>query len=183
MPELGFILTQDEEMRVIRHALSMGTWFVPDIGHETAEPLRIETYAEYEHHRKMTRLFFIAHRSFSTTPLEMRETLRDEHRVYRIKQRNGGPVIDFLSSVEFHEDGKAKINPGFLAFHRTFWNANAQENQVPKPSLVTAYRELCAEVRKIAKREKVGLRTYWIGRGIRQRIGAGELQLGISGIS
>ena len=179
MPELGFILTTEEEEGVIRSALRNGAWLVPDIGHETSEPLQIKTYEEYERCRKSTRLFFIIHSSFYKVPLEMRETVREGQHVFVVMQRNGGPVIEYLSSVEFSEGGQANINPGFLAHHKTFWNPKAQENQAVPTTLLELYRELCAEAKNVARREKVGVRVYWIGRAVRQLIEAGKLHLGI----
>jgi len=180
MPELGFILGKEEEARIIQCALNHGAWIVPDIGHESAEPLRVSTYAEYEVVRKSTRLFFIMHESYYMVPLEMIETVRDGRRVFTVMQRNGGPSIEFLSSVEFCENGQLKINPGFLAHHNTFWNQRAKANQSPPSPLLNLYRTLCAEGKNVARREKVGVRVYWIGREVRQRIDEGKLQLGIA---
>ena len=180
MPELGFVLTKQEEEGVIRHALSRGAWLVPDIDYKTSEPTRITTYEEYEECRKSTRLFFILHPSFSDTPLEMRETVKDRRQVFFVMPRNGGPSVEFLSSVEFSESGRAKINPGFIAHHKTYWNPRTQRNDAVPAALLELYRELSAEAKRVAMREKVGVRVYWIGRVVRRLMEAGKLQLGIA---
>jgi hypothetical protein len=173
------MLTKEEEEGVIRSALLLGAWLVPDIGHQTSTPLQIKTYEEFKEHRKSTRLFFIIHPSFYTVPLEMRETVRDGRHVFMVMQHNGGPAIEFLSSVEFTEGEQRKINPGFLAHHKTFWNPKVHENQAMPPTLLQLHSELCAQVKKVARREKVGVRVYWIGRAVRQLIEAAKLHLGI----
>ena len=180
MAELGFVLTKQEEEGLIRHALGRGCWLVPDVDYESPEPIRITTYEQYEGCRKSTRLFFILHPSFSGAPLEMRETIKDNRRVFFVVQRNGGPTIDFLSSVEFSEAGQAKINPGFLAHHKTYWDPRAQKNESVPAALPEFYRDLSAEAKKLTVREKVGVRVYWIGREVQRLIESRKLQLGIA---
>lgn len=179
MAELGFILSKEEEEGLVVRALDASAWLVPDIDHQAPEPLRVTTLREYEECRKSTRMFFIQHPSYVKGPLEMREALKDGKRVFFVMQRNGGPAIEFMSSVEFAEGGRAKINPGFLGHHKTFWNPATQRNEEMPTDLLRLYRELSTEVKRMATREKVGVRTYWIGNVIQDRINTGSLRLGM----
>jgi hypothetical protein len=45
--------------------------------------------------------------------------------------------------------------------------------------LLRLYRELSTEVKRMATRERVGVRTYWIGKTVQRLLDAGGIQLGI----
>ncbi len=179
MAEFGFVLSKREEEALVRAALDSGAWLVPDVDYKTPEAARISTYTEYEGYRGSTRMFLIVHPSYFAAPLEMKETSKEGKCVYFIMQRNGGPTIEFMSSVEFREAGRAKINPGFLAHHKTFWNPKTHRNEDMPAALLKLYRELSSIAKKIATRQKVGMRTYWIGNVVKDLIEAGKLCLGI----
>jgi len=179
MAELEFILSKVEEETLLKTALGSSCWFVPDINYGTAKPAHVTTYEEFKKYRERTRMFFILHESYIAAPLEMREILKDGQRVFFVMQRNGGPSIDFMSSVEFIEEGRTKINPGSLAHHKTFWNPKTRRNEETPGVLLKLYRELSAVVKKVATRHKVGVRTYWIGNAVHDRIKSGQLDLGI----
>lgn len=179
MAELGFILSRQEEEALVRSALDVGASLVPDMDYTTPDAAQITTYPEYEEHRRQTRMFFILHPSYVTAPIGLRETPKDNKRVFFIVQRTGGPTVDFLSSVEFSEAGRSKINPGFLAHHKTFWNTKTQRNEDMPAALLELYRELSLAVKRMAIRQRVGVRTYWVGKAVQKLIENGVLDLGI----
>ena len=179
MAELGLILSKNEESRLVERALHAGCWLLPDVHYEAPQPTRISKIEEFDQWRKSTGLFFIQHPSFVKTPVEMTEIEKDGKKVFFIMQRNGGPTIDFMTAAEFEEGGRAKINPGFLAHHKSFWNSSTQRNEDMPPELLSLFRELSAEAKQMARRERVGVRTYWIGTVIQKQLGAGALHLGI----
>jgi hypothetical protein len=179
MAELGFILSKMEEGLLVQDVLDMGAWLVPDIHYQTPELARITMLGDYERFRKVTRLFFILHPSYLRVPLDVREASKEGKSVYFIMQRNGGPTIDFLSSVEFSEGGEHRIKPGFIAHYSTFWNTETQQNEKMPAALLKLYRELSGLVRRLSTPRRTGVRTYWIGKEVQQLLAAGSLHLGI----
>lgn len=178
-PEMDIVLSRQEEAEVVKLALRLKAWLVPDMNYPVPRPLQIRSYSDYEKYRGQERLFFILHASFMVTPLEMHEIEKEGRTVYYIVQKNGGPTIDFLSSVEYEEDGKSYVGSGFLAYHGTFWNPETHRNEKAPEALISFYAALTGMVKQIAVRTKVGARIYWIGREIAAQIERGEKYLGI----
>lgn len=180
MAEVGIVLSREEEANLVKLALSMKAWLTPDLDYVAPWPIRIKTYDDYKVHRQRARLFFILHDSFFVAPLEMRKIEKGGRSVYFIMQRNGGPTIDFLSTVEYEEHGKTHLGPGFLAYHRTFWNPKSEANEVPSEGLISFFKELTRTVKKASIRTKVGVRTYWIGKATTGLLEKGIKHLGVS---
>ena len=179
MPEIGILLTRDEEQTVIRSILDRAGWLVPDFQYEVPVPALVKTHEDYLRWRSKTRLFFVLHDSFLVVPLELRQVGRDGGLGYFIAQRTGGPTIEFLSTLEFQEDARRWVNPGFIAHHRTFWDAESRANVKPPQAFVTFFKETIAIMKQVAALKKIGVRRYWIGNEMSVLLENGTMHLGI----
>lgn len=162
--------------------LGKGAVLVPDV--EFGSPIHdeVRTVEDYLRFRETTRLFFVLHDSFTVAPLELRSIQREGGQRYYVMQRSGGPTIDFLSTVQFVEEGVDKVNPGYLAFHRTFWDPKAGENRRPPDDLLKLYDELRSLLKTCAKHVKIGTRRYWVGNEMDTALRSGVRSIGIEGI-
>jgi hypothetical protein len=183
MTELGILLTSSEERSLVEFVLSKGAFLVPDIDYSSGEYVAIRSLSDFLRYRAATRLFFIVHEDYLIAPLEMRQTVKGGNLVYYVMQRNGGPTIDFLSTVEFTENSEAKVNPGYVAYHRTFWNPKIGENEKPPNSMVRLFGEIRSFIRNMATAAKLGKRTYLIGEEMNAALKRGTKTLGIDGVS
>ncbi len=179
MPEIDLLFTPGEERRLIEHVLAVGGWFVPDLDYDSPEPARIDTFDEYLQHRRMTRSFFALHPTYFAAPLEMKPVQKEGTLKYFISKRNGGPAIEFLSTVEFEEAGRQSVNAGFLAYHTTFWNQVTSRNEKLPRALLSLFRSLTGLVKRSASSRKIGSRRFWIGREMESFIARGDKVLGI----
>jgi hypothetical protein len=183
MAELGILLTPTEERSIVEFVLSKGAFLVPDIDYSSGEHATVRSLSDYLRYRAATRLFFIVHQDYLTAPLEMRQTVKGGNLVYYVTQRNGGPSIDFLSTVEFTENSIAKVNPGFIAHHCTFWNPITGQNEKPPTSMIRLFGEIRSVIRSMAMSAKLGKRSYLIGEEMSAALKSGTKTLGIDGVS
>jgi hypothetical protein len=137
--------------------------------------------SHYLEFRAKTRLFFVSHPSFVVVPLELRGLVKGRKEVFFIMQKNGGPVIDFFSSLEIQENNVTKNRS---RLYRTLQNIlehvcrNAMKRYLLPFSTFTKTFPKC--IKGIATRQKVGVRSYWLGKEVQQKIERGQLQLGIN---
>src|SRR5690349_10799711 len=126
MPELGIVLNSAEEGRLIWRALREGAWLVPDLHYPTSAHDRLQLMSSIK-------LPYKKHVYSSSCTNVRKGTVGDEIRLagrhphYCVFQRNGGPTINFLSTVEFVESAETIVNPGFIAHYPAFWNPVLQD--------------------------------------------------------
>lgn len=183
MAELDILLTPTEERSLVEFVLGKGAFLVPDIDYSSTEYVTVRSVDDYLRHRANTRLFFIIHEDYLTTPLEMRQAFKGGNLIYYVMQRNGGPSIEFLSTVECIENSTTKVNPGFVAHHPTFWNPNTRQNEKPSAALIRLFGEIRSFLRSRAKAEKLGKRSYLVGGEMMAALKNGTKTLGIDGVS
>jgi hypothetical protein len=178
--EMSILLGADEEKALLSAWFAAGAWLVPDLNYPGPQVQEINSYEDYGRHRKSTRLFFVQHRSFIREPLEMYDIEKNGQRGYFIRQKNGGPTIEFLSSVEYVDAGLVTIGAGFISHYAQFWSARSKQMQEVPQELVVFFAEMRKSVRAVAKKEKIGLRAYWVGHSVVARVEAGTLRIGIA---
>ena len=98
--------------------------------------------------------------------------------VYFVRQRVGGPTIDFMGGGLFDESGSRFIRPGYLAYHSTYWNSKKRRMEKAPAELVTTYQALVKAIRKSATRIKPGKRVYWLGDDAKRQLLTGVKLVG-----
>jgi hypothetical protein len=179
MPEIGIILAKREEISLIEHVFSQGSYLVPDLHYPNPEYVKIRSVDDFLHYRQETRLYFMLHENYAISPLEMRQIEKDGKKSYFIMQRNGGPSIDLFMTAEFVVDDTTKVAPGFVAYYPTFWNTITHQNQKVPSHLLDAHGEIRKYIRSIAASNKLGKRSYWIGREMSRALDDGTMVLSI----
>lgn len=183
MPELGILLTPAEENALVSHCLSLGAVLIPDIEYHSDRYVEVANNKMFCHYRDITRLFYVVHGSYIVRPLEMRMLHKDGRDTWYIVQRNGGPSIDLFLTASSSENSGKRVIPGFVAYHKTFWNADASENQEPPLSLIRFYSEIKSAIQAKAIRRVIGKRAFWVGREMVSLLNSGSAILGLSGVN
>jgi hypothetical protein len=163
MPEMEFYASPEDEIRIVEFILGMGLRLVPHICWPTDRYDELTTMAEYENARELTRQFS-AVGEYPEVRLETYWLDARRGRGYFIRQRNGGPTMDFLSPLINPAANAGVLVAGSISYYPTYWNAEADEMLTPPDSLKRKYRLVCAEIRRHGRAVRVGKlgRRYWL---------------------
>jgi hypothetical protein len=182
MPEVGFFLARDDEIRLVRRMLDLGCTMAVDRQYPTPEYKTLKSLVEYlELRQKGERLFFLLSSAYGRSPLAMdRIDEGPNEGKYFIKQRDGGPTIDFFCPLPFEKDGTTYIPSGMLGYYPTFWNTLTNRNEKTPAELKRLFSALSRELRDGAVRIDTGKRRYWVTPGVVHLRATGVKLAGIS---
>jgi hypothetical protein len=165
MRELNLYQTEEDELQLVRAALSAGCRILPDSNYEVPKVLVIDNIAAFQQSRLTQRHFFILHESFQRLPVALRQIVKDGKLVYYISPSQGGPFLEFLGGGIFlnTETGTKCIRSGFLAYRSEYWDEGLTLKQPAPPELTDVYELLSKVIRATSTRIKPDNKIYWLG--------------------
>jgi hypothetical protein len=157
-----FVSEQDLES-LAGVVLSNEGLLVPDMRYSAPVYSEIADIPTLRKVRPEARLFFVLHKSYLVTPLEMRCFSGEGTAMWYIVQRNGGPSIDIFCPGQVETASSKIIGQGYMGYHPTFWNPSTARNEQPPPALKQMYALLQRHIKQHATRVTLAKRTFWIG--------------------
>jgi len=114
MPQLDFLLSANEERRLVSAAFEQCLRLVPDADYDTPRYVTAGNLIRYCAYRARTQLFFILADDYVRSPLEFRcFSAGPKPGRYFIMQRNGGPTIDLRAPSQRRESATSEYGSGF----------------------------------------------------------------------
>lgn len=173
MPQLDFILNYTDQKKLFDYAFSLGCYYVPLKDYSTNE-YEVYNSTDYYQFMKMESQLYILNDLYTTFPLVMDSIDKDNQDVYFIKQRNGGPTIDFYAP-NLIEESEALIGRGAISHYPSYYNDNRE--LIPSDALREMYGKLTKYIKKNSLRFKSGVRYYWIGMETIKAIQRNEIKI------
>ena len=179
MPQIDFFFGSKDERWLVEACVNAGLLFVADKDRSTPEYETLATADSVIHERDAARLFFLLLPAM-LGPLEVREHKSSaKSGQFFIMQRNGCPTIDLLFPTRSRGDGGERIASGFLAYHKTYWDLEAEENlPVPEP-LLAVYKSLSRAIRARTRKISGKARTYYLSQELESEVEAGLTLMGV----
>lgn len=178
--QIDFILSEKERKDVIQYALKNGCKIIPSCHYAIEKYRIIESIDQYLKHSQEVPLLFFINDKYSVYPLEMDFFQKDKEKTWFIKQRYGGPTIDFYSPV-IGEKTEKTIGPGFIGVYEYYYHGNSKIS--PNTELINLFKAFMSYIKSISKPIALSNRTYWLGNYTAEQVISGNLKLQpISGI-
>ena len=169
---MNFFFSKADRADFVEYCLNIGYTIIPDLDYVDNSYSIITSVEHYNEYMDECPRFFIVHNNYKKYPLEMDSFEKSGTLHYYIKQRYGGPAIDFSSAI-IAEKNKNKIGIGLISIYPTYYHYN--EKFIPDEKLKQAYKSLTSYIRKRAIRVKIGQRIYWVGRYSINQVKSGVL--------
>jgi hypothetical protein len=168
MPEIDFILSPNEQRRLVKVLLDEDLVFVPSLRYTSAryaELRRAEEICDVANSLEMEGPFFLISPDFSEHRLEMVPLEWQGERRFFLRQRHGGPYMDLLPSRMRHHVTPPILTSGFCATYRTYWVGMPPAEVAAPPGVSNLMKFVAAWLRKscrslTARKTK---RRYWVG--------------------
>jgi hypothetical protein len=163
MPQLDFFLVREDELRLIRLIFELGAELVVGGQHDSPKYKRLKGTIEYlEERQRGACLFHVVSETYNQSPLAMGQVDDGPNRGrYFVRQRTGGPTIDFFSPAPPGGD-KVLLAPSMLGYYRTYLNTLTSQNENVPAELKRVFSKLAHELKRDAVRVDTGRRKYWI---------------------
>ncbi len=172
MAELNLFFNLKEREDFVRYCFNQECIIVPDSDYEDNSYYLIKNMEQYLNYIEECVGFFIISDKYKRFPLEMRSFEKNDQKKYYIRQRYGGPSIDFYTPF-FAEKKYNKVGPGLISIYPFYYHYN--EKFIPDDELKRVYNLLVSYIRKKSKRVKIGKKNYWIGIDTIERVKEGRL--------
>jgi hypothetical protein len=150
-----------ERQLLFDFCFEQGCMLIPNMHYNDNSYLLLKNTEEYIKYAERCPLVSVVKHNYQVYPLEMDFFERESKKIYYVKQRFGGPFIDFYSPV-LSETEKNKVGPGFMSIYSFYHHYNQQF--IPSPPLSETYDTLKAYIKRICVGAKIGKTKYWIGR-------------------
>ncbi|RKR84186.1 hypothetical protein BDD43_4413 [Mucilaginibacter gracilis] len=173
MAEMNFFFNLKEREGFINYCFDNDCVIIPDSNYEDNSYYLIKNINQYHGYMKECVGFFIVSDKYKQFPLEMRSFEKDGKLNYYIRQRYGGPSVDFYTPI-FAEMESNKIGPGLISIYPFYYHYN--EKIIPGNELKQTYNLLISYIRKKSTKVKIGKKNYWIGINTIEQVKAGILE-------
>ena len=161
MASINFFLSQQERKFFLELCFEHKCKIVPHMHYEDNAYYALKNIEEYCEYGERCPMISIVNDSYQLYPLEMDFFEKESKKKYFIKQRYGGPCVDFYSPI-FVEKENNKVGPGFMNIYSVYHHYGQQF--IPSPSLSETYDILTAYIKRMCVGAKIGKKKYWIGR-------------------
>ncbi|MBX3475735.1 MAG: hypothetical protein KF754_15295 [Planctomycetes bacterium] len=174
MPETKLLLTPSDSDSLFEFALSRGAVFVGDSLIDTPQPELLSQLNRI--HESTKEHLYLLHSTFTNSPLgQALVMIKVDDRRWAVKQRYGGPYIDFLLPLR---ERKGLVVPATIG-HYPFFYDFAENRKGAGDALKRFYRSLCVHLRSHLKRVRLGKGWFYLGDDARLRLSEGwEVNLG-----
>ena len=174
MPQTDFFICNQERAEFAAFAFDKKCKIIPDVHYDNARYCITSDINEYLKYCSDAPLLFLTNGLYSFYPLEFSSFEKDNVKKFYIKQRCGGPTIDFYTPI-MGEIKNGIIGPGFIGIYPHYFHSDVLF--VPNAELKIMYNILGDFIKNKSKRVKLGSRTYWIGNKTIELVKKGEFQL------
>lgn len=175
MPQLDFYLCEKERVEVLDFAFKNGFRIIPSCDFLEKKYKVIDDINFYTEFGRETPLLFLVNSKFSEYPLEFDSFKSDDGITkYYLKQRRGGPTIDFFSPVIGEIEEKV-VGPGFIGIYPFYYHG--EKKFVPKRQLAEQYSTLVSYIKSITIKISFGKRIYWVGKDTVERVKQKEFHI------
>lgn len=182
MPELNTFLDLADELSLVQFILEEGGRLVGS-RHPSPQYQMIRDMESYMRVRTDERLFYVLFDVYDECPLDLRRINGGYYEgKYAIMPRNSGPMIDFLTSVEYQKGGSNWVSGGGISYYPTYWNTMTNSNEKPPAALVAIYKSRVMYVKQSSTVVKGKFGTYFIGAHTYRRIKEGDLRVAEPGL-
>jgi hypothetical protein len=171
MAETGAYLCDQDLLDIGESVFAHGAALVPDERYAQPTYVRItstETLTRKLKSEDSPRLWFVVSPAWERSPLEMDFVVKEERQIYYVRQKNGGPSIDIYYPRPFGTPNGLRLRPGYIAYHREFWNPVNQRMEAPPPELVEEYKRLRTFVARGGRRIREAGRSFIVTKNVDQ---------------
>ncbi len=120
----------------------------------------LSTLDNYEEYAMNNVLLFILHPEAVEHSLEWGDFEKENVKKYFLRQKYGGPTIDFYSPGIIEKRDKL-IGPGFLSSHSFYYSG--KEKLYPNEAYKDLFKKFSNYIKKNSVSVKLKKRTYWVG--------------------
>ncbi len=174
MSQVDFFLSEKERAGFIEHCFRHGCSIIPEQHYNTDKYIIVSNMEQYKKYCKKSPLLFITSKKFSVYPLELDHFEDGDQKKYFIKQRHGGPTIDFFSPVigEFEDN---IIGPGYIGIFPYYYRVD--KKYVPENGFIDLYKSFTTYIKESCQKIVLSKRTFWVGNLTIDRAKKGEIKL------
>lgn len=181
MPQLDFLLSEKERFEFVKFAFKNECKIIPNLHYGSDKYKVVSDLDGYLKFCNESPLLFLINSKYSYYPLEL-DFFDDNsgNRKFFIKQRYGGPTIDFFSPIIGEHEEKI-VGAGYIGIYPYYYH---HENKItPNNNLKEMYSLFTKFIKKMSKEVKLTQRKYWVGNQTIKDASEGKLSLHhISGI-
>jgi hypothetical protein len=174
MSQVDFFLSEKERLEFIQYCFKHGCNIIPNQHYNTDKYLIASNMEQYEKYCKKSPLLFITSNKFSMHSLELDYFEVDDKRRYFIKQRYGGPTIDFFSPVIGELEDNV-VGPGHIGIYPFYYHGS--KRFVPNKFLTEFYKLFTIYIKGSCQKIKLTQRTFWVGNATIDRAKKEEIKL------
>ena len=160
MPQMNFLFNIKERQDFLEYCFENKCIIIPDLNYEDNSYYIVKNINQYEKYAKDCVSLFILNEEYKQFPLEMRSFEKDDKLNFYIRQRYGGPSIDFYTPT-FAETESKKIGPGLISIYPFYYHYG--EKIIPRDELKKNYKLLTSYIQKKSIKVKIAKKNYWIG--------------------
>lgn len=160
MPQIDFFLCREDKIILADFIFKSGCRIVVEDNYDCKVFTTISDLNKYEEYVMTNVLLFILHPETLKHPLEWGSYEKDGNTRFFLRQKYGGPTMDFYSPGMVEQRDKL-IGPGFLSSHSYYYSDNVKF--YPNDAYKHLFKTFSSYIKKNSTPVKLQKRTYWIG--------------------
>lgn len=160
MSQIDFFFCREDKMQLADLIFKSGAKMIIEGNYDSPNFTTVSTLYEYEEYTMDNILMLIIHSETLKHPLEWATFKKEEKEKFFLRQKYGGPTIDFYSPGMVEKKDK-KIGPGFLASH--FFYYHGKDKFYPNEFYKNLFKTFSSHIKKNCKPAKLKNRTFWVG--------------------
>jgi hypothetical protein len=160
MAQLDFFLCREERIELANLILGMGLEMIPDLEYELSNYVSLDSIDKYVEYVDKNELIFIINRKTFKYPFVFGTFEKRGVKKYFIRQRYGGPTIDFYYPGLMEKENK--IGPGFISNYPFYYDEHG-DKFYPSDEDKEVFKILSRFISKNSRSVKLTKRTFWIG--------------------
>ena len=173
MSTVNFFLSKQERRGFFESCFEYRCRIIPHLHYGENSYYELKSIEEYHEYGELCPLISIVNDSYQQYPLEMDFFEKESKKTYFIKQRYGGPCIDFYSPVLAEIENK-KIGPGLLSIYPFFYHS---DQKITKSDFLSDFfNKLSLYIKGISTPIKIGSKKYWVGNDAQARFKEDEIE-------
>ncbi len=172
------ILSRNEQIELVKYLLNCRAVIVPYIEYKKPKYIVIDDPCALQRiidDKELCGPVFVSWQDYQRFPYEFHEVERNNGIRYFLKQRHGGPYINFSPCAMIRKRNKSILTSGSISYYNKYYIEELAQEIVVSDLLKGKYRSIVKYLRKITTCCKAGKRSYWVGKEALKFIEAGGL--------
>lgn len=171
MPQFEFYIDDNEREEVINFILSKKTEIIIDKLYLSKKYETLKSANDLiENLKKEHVRYFLVDSSFRIEDLKFLDIDFDEGTKYKISQRVGGPYIDLVFYLGYHDDATIPYKSSILDHYSKFIHCNSHEEFYATSETKLYYKELVKFIKSKCIAIKKNNKTYWVSKKILEEL-------------